>query len=338
MHSRGYFALLAALLGAGAFAVSAVLQQRAAREAPRKESLSWRLIADLLHRRTWLAGMGCVVLGYLLQAVALGLAPVAFVEPVIGIEVVLALPLAARFKRKHLGRREWAGAASVVIGVGGFLALSNPAGGNPDPGLVRWALVGLPTLGVVGIALAAGRGSGGTRRAPLLACGAGLCFALVALLTQSAVHVLEHQGLLGMLTRWQVYAVAVLGPVGFTIAQSAYQAGPLAMSLPVLDSLEPTVAVVLAALAFHQHLSLVAPRLAGELCCAVLAVVGIFLLTRSPLVIFLYQQTEHAKDAAGEGAGVPAAEGDGLAAEGDRGISAAFAGHDAHRERLSQMG
>jgi drug/metabolite transporter (DMT)-like permease len=293
-------AFAAAFVAAGVFAVSAVLQQRAARAAPTGESLSWRLIVDLLHRRIWLAGMGCVLVGYVLQAAAFALAPVAFVEPVIGIEVVLALPLAARLKRRRLGRREWVGAGAVVVGVGGFLALCDAAGGNTEPSLVKWAIVAGPTVALSVLAVLVGRMAPGTLRPPLLAVGAGLSFALMALLTQSAVHLLAKGGLPALFESWQVYAVAVAGPVAFTIAQSAYQAGPLAMSLPVLDSLEPCAAVVLAAVAFRQHVSLEATHLVGELTCAAVAVAGIFLLARSPLVLSIYEQSENNGDGDGD--------------------------------------
>ena len=285
-------AIPAALAAAATFAVSAVLQQRAARQAPEGESLSWRLIADLLHRKTWLAGVGCVLLGYLLQAVAFGSAPIAVVEPVVGVELVLALPLAARLKRRRLGRREWAGAALVMFGVGAFLALSSPAGGNAEPALSSWGEVALPALAGTAICLGVARMTAGSRRATLLAVVAGVVFAVTALLTQSLVELLRTSGFASIFETWQLYALAIAGPLGFTVAQSAYQAGPLAQSLPVIDSLEPSVSVVLAAFLFGQWISFAPLRLGGEMLGAALAVVGIFLLTRSPLVLAVYEQTE----------------------------------------------
>lgn len=292
MSSQTAIAVPAALLAAGTFAVSAVLQQRAAREAPENESLSWRLIVDLLHRRIWLVGMGCVLLAYLLQAVAFDFAPVAVVEPVVGVEIVLALPLAARLRRRALGRREWIGAAAVVLGIGAFLGLSQPEGGNSEPALYHWAIAALPALGAATLALGIGRVTKGPRRATVLATAAGLSFGITALLTQSVVQLLGSSGVTSVIESWQVYALVLLAPLGFTVAQSAYQAGPLALSLPVIDSLEPSSAVVLAAIAFQQRISLETGHLVGELAAAAIAIVGIFLLGRSPLVLAIYEQTE----------------------------------------------
>lgn len=295
MSSQLAVAVPAALLAASTFATSAVLQQRAAREAPEKESLSWRLIVDLLHRKVWLEGMGMVVLGYVLQAVAFGFAPIAVVEPIVGVEIVLALPLAAHARRRRLGRREWTGAALVVAGVAAFLALSQPSGGNPEPGFARWAQAAIPAFVVTCGALVASRLAPKSARAPLMGMAAGVAFGLVALVTQSAVTLLGNGGIAGLFESWQVYAIAVLGPLAFTVGQSAYQAGPLAMSLPVIDSLEPTSAVVFAAVAFGQHIAVATLNLAGEFAGAASAIAGIVLLARSPLVLAVYAQTEREK-------------------------------------------
>ncbi|MGH9296748.1 MAG: DMT family transporter, partial [Acidimicrobiales bacterium] len=56
-------AIPVAITAAGTFAVSAVLQQRSARLAPADESLSWRLLIDLLREPSWLAGMFCALAG-----------------------------------------------------------------------------------------------------------------------------------------------------------------------------------------------------------------------------------------------------------------------------------
>lgn len=296
MGSSVAIAVPVALLGATSFAVSSVLQQRAARKAPEDESLSWRLILDLLHRGTWLAGMGCVLLGYVLQATSLDFGPIAIVEPVIGLEIVIALPLAARLKGTRLGLREWLGAGCVVAGVGGFLALSEAAGGNSEPPLVNWGEIAVPVAVVVAAALLLARGPEGPKRASFLAVAAAVTFGLMALVTQSLVVLLSHGGILAVLESWQIYAIAAIGPIGFMIGQSAYQSGPLAFSLPILDSLEPASSVLLAAVAFHQHISLQPGHLAGELAGAAIAIGGIFLLGHSPLVLSIYEQTQKAKE------------------------------------------
>ncbi len=262
--------------------------------APPEDSLSWRLIAHLLRRPTWLLGMAGVILAFVLQAVALHFAPVALVEPLIATELVFALPLASRLRRRRLGVREWLGAACVSTGVGLFLAVSDPRGGDVEPGLLRWVVVAGPVLAVACSAVLLARGPETPRRAALLAAAAGLCFGLLSLVTKSFV-VLIGAGLGRSFASWQPYALAALGVMSFTIAQSAYQSAPLASSLPIIDSVEPTAAVAFAAVVFGQSLSVTTTALAFECLGALLAVTGIVLLGRSPLVHSVYEQQQEQK-------------------------------------------
>ena len=172
-------------------------------------------------------------------------------------------------------------------------------GGNPEPDLAAWILVGLPALVVAGCVIAFAGREETPRRASLLACAAGLCFALLALVLQS-LDGLFALGPVVAFTSWQPYALAVLGLAGFTVAQSAYQAAPLAVSLPIIDSVEPTCAVVFSVLAFHQSLSLDPTSLALESFGALVALLGIFLLGRSPLVLCIYERQQAQKDHAEE--------------------------------------
>lgn len=287
-------ALPLAVLAAAVFAVSAVLQQRAARTAPESESLSFRLLFDLVRRRSWLLGMGCLVAAYLLQASALAFGDVTFVQPVITLELVFALPLAMRVRHRRAGAREWLGVACVAVGVGAFVGLASATTGSAEPSLVRWALIAAPCAIVAATLVMFARGPESPKRAAILAVAAGTINALLSLVTKSMVT-LVPRGIPAVLSSWQLYGVIGLGVLGLLIAQSAFQSGPLALSLPIIDALEPTVAVVLATIGFGERLAPDAIGLAGEMLGAVLALSGIFLLGSSPLVLSIYEQTEKEK-------------------------------------------
>lgn len=291
-------AIPAGVAAAGTFAVSSVLQQRAARRAPESETLSWRLLVDLAHRPVWLAGMGCTFAAFALQSLALAFGPIGLVEPLITTELVFAVPLAMALRRQRPGRREWLGAVVVAAGVAAFIVGATPRGGNPEPGWTSWAVVVLPVAVLAGLALVAARGPETPRRARFLAAAAGLAAAVVALVTQSFVVELSSAGLAGTLVSWQPYAMVLLGPATLTIAQSAFQSAPLAVSLPIIDSLEPVVATLMAALAFSQHISTAPFDIGLELAGAVLAVAGITALARSPLVLSIYEQQQRQRSQA----------------------------------------
>ena len=73
-------AIAVALVAALLFAVAFVMQQRAASEVPDDESLGLGLITRLVRRPIWLIGTGADTLGYVAQAVALGLASLMLVS------------------------------------------------------------------------------------------------------------------------------------------------------------------------------------------------------------------------------------------------------------------
>jgi glucose uptake protein GlcU len=79
--------------------------------------------------------------------------------------------------------------------------------------------------------------------------------------------------------------MAVVAVLGAIVQQSAFQAGPLATSLPVMDAAEPATATLIGVFAFHENLATSALAVSGEVIgiCALLA--GIVALDRSPLVI-----------------------------------------------------
>lgn len=277
------------------FAVSAVLQQRGAREVPADQSLRPTLLLTLLRRGDWLAGFVAMVLAYGLQALALGLGPVDIVEPVITCELVFAVPIAVRLHGHRPGRREWLGIAAVSAGLSCFLLGSSPTRGTTQPSLAHWLYGFVPCVVIGAVLVVLARGPESPRRAALLAGAAGLSFGLLALVTKSATGLLSHEGLVALLKSWRPEALLVIGVGGFLVAQSAYQAAPLASSLPIIDAVEPISAVLLATFVLNERLTLGAGHLVLETAGAAGAVAGIFLLGSSPIVLAIYESGQRKK-------------------------------------------
>jgi drug/metabolite transporter (DMT)-like permease len=284
-------AVVAAVAAAIAFALAALLQQRAAIAEPADLSLRPSLLVALLRRPLWLAGVGVLVAGYGLQACALAFGPVALVQPLITTELVFAVPIAMTLRHGSPGWREWLGVAFVVGGVSLFLTVASPAAGTPSAGVAMWVLVIGAAAVAVGAALDIARGAGPRRRAMALAMAAGIAFAVLAVLTKTTVSLLGI-GLTAALTAWQTYAVVVVGILGLLFSQSAYQAGPLTFSMPVVAVVEPTVAVLIGSTVLDEHVQLGGGALGFEVLGACVAAVGVVLLATSRVVLSLYEQRE----------------------------------------------
>ncbi len=276
-------AVTCALCAAFCFALGSLYQQGAARQTP-EGALQLRLLARLLHEPRWLAGVAMSASSFLILAVALAFGPLSLVQPLVATEIVIALPLIARRSRRRLTRKDMLGAGTVTAGMAVFIAVSPPLSGVVEPGAAAWvpAFIGIGAL--MAVAGTASLRSHGTARVIWLAAAAGAVYGLLDALAKSSVGVLETRGLAGMATTWEPYALAAAGVLGGLFGQSAFHAGPLSLSLPVIDTLEPVAAVILATTVFRERLASSPWQLALQLAGGALAVAGIAILSHSSVV------------------------------------------------------
>lgn len=116
--------IAAALAAAVANALAVVLQASEARRAPRHEAMRASLLGRLARRPRWLAGTGLMVVGGGLQVLALALAPIAVVQPMLSTGQLVLLAV-ARFKLgERVGRAEILGSLAIVAGLSAVVAVA----------------------------------------------------------------------------------------------------------------------------------------------------------------------------------------------------------------------
>jgi drug/metabolite transporter (DMT)-like permease len=281
--------VLIALGAAFAYAVASVLQQRAAAAQPPERSLRPSLLLALARQPLWLAGIGASGVGLVLQLLALDRGSLTVVQPLLVCGLIFALPInAVAVQRRGLTRREWGAAFAVTAGVALFVASAGPGGGRPDASPLAWAVVVSIFAGILLVAVAAARAVAGPSRALVLACGAGAANALSAAFTKSVAHdaaTAYRAGLAHMVAQllgsWTVYALAASLVIVILLVQSAFQAGPIAWSLPALTAVNPVAAVLIGVTILHEHVGLGIGALAGELAGLVAATGGVLALGTS---------------------------------------------------------
>ncbi|MCQ4214104.1 DMT family transporter [Streptomyces longispororuber] len=235
--------LVLAVSAAFCLGVGFVLQQNAAARAPLGDFLSPRLLLDLVRVPRWLAGIGLMVCGMILGAIALGGGEVTLVEPLLATNLLFALALSRRQTRQPLGRQGWGGLLLLAGGVTAFIVAGQPRGGSAvaDP-LRHWLIIGV----MVGTALLL---AGFAKRSRLiagpvlLAVAAGLLYGVQDALTRVSGQRLSAGGWTTLFTGWQPYAVVVLGVTGLVLVQSAFETAPLRMSLPALTAAQPLAGI-----------------------------------------------------------------------------------------------
>ena len=281
--------IVCALLAAVSFAFAAVMQQESTQTVEFDKSLHVGLLVELLRRPKWLLGGAAMLAGFGLQAVALAFGPVAVVQPIVVLELAFAIPFGIFRRCRRAGLREWAGILAVMSGVSIFLLSADPGKGIQNPPSTDWIASLVPVAAVAAVAVLAGAARRGPTRAMFLGAAAGLSFGVLSVLTKTVTHLLST-GVAGAFLSWQVYAAVGVGIVALVISQSAYQAGPLAYSMPFVGVLEPLVAVVIGDVVLGEQVRLTETQFALELAAAVVACVGIILLTTSQTVLSIYEE------------------------------------------------
>ncbi|WP_167441607.1 DMT family transporter [Amycolatopsis vastitatis] len=257
------------------FAVGSVLQHEAASSSAHANGLELRL---LVTRPKWMVGQGATVLGTLLQVVALALAPVAIVQPVLAGGLVVALAIRSVRDRCLPSRLDGIGAACTCGGLAVFLVAARPAAGTGED-LPPWYAVVVAVLVAAGLAAVSSRIGRGPRGA--LACGAsaGIAAGVAAVLISAAVKTFGERGPVHTLAGsalWAALAAAVIAQLG---SQQAYARGALSWSMPALVLLDPLAAVPAARLLTGERLE---PGHAFVwVPAAAVAVVGVVLLART---------------------------------------------------------
>ncbi len=275
--------VVTALAAALFYAVASVLQHRTARAEPPAASMRVGLLVGLLARPLWVAGILIDVAAYVLQFIALGHGALVLVQPLLVSGLLFALPVGAALSHRRLTGLEWLGSAAVVVGLAGFLVVASPAPGRHGAPTFTWLVTLLVTLVPAAVLVAAAPARQGVGRATMLSAAAGVLYGLTAALTKVTARLLE-QGVSHLLTSWKPYALVACGVAGLLAGQSAFQAGPLRVSLPMLTVVDPVVSIAIGAFALQEHVATAGADPVLEVLGLAVMGVGTFLLARSPLV------------------------------------------------------
>lgn len=279
-------AVCLALGAAALFGWASVYEQRSAKQVAPRRALAPRLLIDLLQQPLFFAAIGLNLFGSLLQIFALHLGTLSLVQPLIALNLLFAVVIAAStYYHRAPDRVLLAGAASCAIGVGGFLAIARPGGGAATMG--AWAAFPLATglAALVAGCLAAARWGPRPARPLWLALACGIDFGVTALLLKVVPSTLGA-GFADPLRQWPLYMLVIVGPIGFLLNQNAFQAGTLiAPVLAVITTADPLVSITVGVLLLHEGIATSPLALTGEvLSLGVLAVGIVALAHRAPHV------------------------------------------------------
>jgi drug/metabolite transporter (DMT)-like permease len=266
-----------------AYAMASVLQHRAAVAQPLESSLRLGLLAALVRSRIWLLGIVFDGVAFVLQFVALGHGSLVLVQPLLVCGLLFALPLGAWLAHTRMTGRDWIGAAALVVGLSTFLVVASPGNGHGEVADRAWMLLLLAAVLVIAVLLLVSRRRGSRQRAALLAAAAGVNYGVTAALTKAAAHLLSG-GVVELVESWELYVLIGAGLFGMLLAQSAFQAGPLDASLPVLTVVDPLVSILIGAAVLGEGVRSGPLPTTLEVVGLLLVICGVLVLTRAEAV------------------------------------------------------
>jgi drug/metabolite transporter (DMT)-like permease len=236
--------VLAALAGACVYGVTGVLQQRSARKVEGHTNDQVGFVRGLIRQPLWLFSTIGSVAGFALQGVALGSGPIVLVQPLLVTGVLFAALTGFLLSHRPV---DWPLMASLLLTAGGlaaFLLVARPSNGNASltVGEVLPLAVTLFVLLIGCIALALR--SRGLSRALALALASGIVYGVTAAVAKVTISEFQDRGFTGGVTHWSLWALVVLGPLGFLLNQNAFRESELVSpTLAVITVTDPLVGI-----------------------------------------------------------------------------------------------
>ncbi len=271
--------IVLALVAAFFFALGLVLQEKAASVEP-ESGVGAGFLARLLRNPVWLLGSASQGLGFVAQAIALGIGRMVVVQPLLVATIVFSLPIARAVTKRHIRGVEWIGALVVSGGLAALLIASQTAEGTDDASFGVWALVGGVCLGIALLLFVLARGRRPALRAGLLGTASGILFGLAAALTKATVSRLD-QGILDVVFDWHLYAMILLSVGAVWLQQAALQTGALSAAVASTMAFDPLSSIPLGIIIFDEQLHDTALGIVVSLLALAVTLAGLVLLARA---------------------------------------------------------
>ena len=273
-------AILAALGAATSNSLAAYLQQSADKEVSEGESISLTDVPSLFAHKRWLFGQVFDVSAFLLQAVALAFGALVFVEPLLVMSLPISVGLQAWSARRRPGRLGVAGSLLCVTALAVFTGVGQPTSGQSGLSggeiVALWSSVAVLLAITLGVAFS----TRGNTRAVAFAAAASTVYGVTAGLTKVVTGQLQHHGIVGPLTHWELYAAILTGVTGVLLTQNALKPGALAAPVAVITLGDPLVAIAIGLLWLGESVSSATWAIAVEVLAIMAMCAGIALLAR----------------------------------------------------------
>jgi hypothetical protein len=268
-----------AVVGAVLSAVGVQLQAAGVRDEARDERLRLRGLGRLGRNPKWLLGLTVLSICAGLQILALALAPVTVVAPI----VVLALPVIVLLNARATNRPlDLVASGAVIAATGGVAVFVGIAAGTvrtvmfDEDAVLRagqYVAVAVAILGLIGAV------RHGITRCVALAAGTGASYGLVSVLVRDVTFSFQHGGF-GAVEPMSAAGMVIAFAAGSWLLQLAYASGPPDIVVGCQTVLSPLVATGLGIGVLDETVDAGGWRGIGLAAAGAVAVAGVAVLAR----------------------------------------------------------
>jgi Magnesium transporter NIPA len=295
--------LVCALAAATCYGLGPLVQALAARQTETGTGLGLGLLALLVRNKLWLAGVGADLGGFGFEAIALALAPAAFVTPLLLFDMVVVGLLSSRIVHERMSQLGKVGIGAILCGgvllTTAFAVTPHGVGRQARIG-EQFALVAVVVLTAVG-AFFAGRRPPGPVTAALLAAASGISYAVATLCTRQLSLSLRDHDFWHQLVTPAPYLLAAAALLSLSLLSRALQAGAAVIAVPVTSAFAALLPAIAGLLVFGEPVPSGAALVAFVIALPLL-VAGLVMIARQGTVGEIF---------AAEAAGTSAASADG---------------------------
>lgn len=229
-----------ALAAAVANAAAAVLQAQEAQRTVRRTTVGFWLLRTLMRSPRWLLGTALMVVAWPLQVLALALAPITVVQPMLATYAVVLLVFARFWMHGRVSWRDVWGVLAITAGII-LVVLEAPhrdAANPPASHLIAPVMVvGLIAIGAYAISRVA-------RHGPIpLIIGAGLAYAWVDFADKLLSNALSHRSW-ALAVVW-VATIVAMGAIALLQENAALQRGRVIHVSPLIGALQDPLPVLM---------------------------------------------------------------------------------------------
>ena len=246
-----FFSITAAVL----FSLAAFIQHKEAQLTPKSTNLKIALISQLIKRPLWILGVGFDVLAFLAQFMALKAGSLLLVQPILAFGLTSTLLLEAIWGAKKSSPRVviLSLVSAGILAV--FLLTTSVPISESSPGLVTGVILTLvAATGFILLRFLAPR-LNVRAYGVVLGSSVGALHGLATFVTKAAANQVATHGLFSVLHSWPLYSLIVIGSIDLVLTQSAFQSAPLYVTMPLINVVEPSVAMLMGYLVLSESIT-----------------------------------------------------------------------------------